>query len=121
MSQIHSFLKTKQKQEAKDQVLEGYEEHHVARLLLSELEALPVDHERWLPKLIVLREAIDHHVKEEEDQIFSDARKYFDRKVLAIMGERFMERKAEMILLGSNGPLAQLGSISRAAFEIFAP
>ena len=48
----------KQAAETREIVLEGFEEHHVIKTLLKELEALPVDTEQWTAKLKVLQENI---------------------------------------------------------------
>jgi hypothetical protein len=51
--------------EAKDIVLEGYQEHHVADLVVNELQHLPPSDERWGAKLTVLKENLEHHIEEE--------------------------------------------------------
>jgi hemerythrin-like domain-containing protein len=87
------------KAQAKDKglVLEAFEEHHSIRALLAELSALPVDHERWLPKLTVLKEAIEHHVEEEEGDLFAQVRKAFGEKELVELGDRFLARKTQLL------------------------
>ena len=79
---------------AKDIVLEGYEEHHVVDLLMSELESLDVTDETWGPKALVMKENIEHHIEEEEGEMFTKARQVFDRDELADLGERMAARKA---------------------------
>ena len=61
--------------ETRDIVLEGFEEHHVIKVLLRELEAMPVDTEQWAAKLKVLKENVEHHVEEEESEMFPKAQK----------------------------------------------
>ena len=60
----------KQAAETREIVLEGFEEHHVVKMLLKELEAVPVDTEQWTAKLKVLQENVEHHVEEEEGEMF---------------------------------------------------
>jgi len=79
---------------AQDIVLEGYEEHHVVDLLMGELEELPVDDEAWGPKALVMKENIEHHIEEEEGDMFKKAREVFDTAELERLGERMAERKA---------------------------
>src|SRR3712207_3202978 len=67
---------------AKDIVLEGYEEHHVVDLLMGELEALDVSDESWGPKALVMKENIEHHIEEEEGEMFKTARSVFDQQEL---------------------------------------
>jgi hemerythrin-like domain-containing protein len=80
---------------AKDIVLEGYEEHHVVDLLMSELEALPVDDETWGAKAVVMKENIEHHIEEEEGEMFKTARSVFDEAELDELGTRMEARKAQ--------------------------
>ena len=78
---------------AKDIVLEGFEEHHVVDLLMSELEALPVEDETWGAKALVMKENIEHHIEEEEGEMFKTARSVFDRAELDDLGRRMEERR----------------------------
>ena len=78
---------------AKDIVLEGFEEHHVVDLLMSELEALPVEDETWGAKAKVMKENIEHHIEEEEGEMFKTARSVFDRAELDDLGRRMEERR----------------------------
>ena len=80
---------------AKDIVLEGYEEHHVVDLLMSELENLPVDDENWGAKAMVMKENIEHHIEEEEGEMFKTARSVFDAQELTDLGARMAARKAQ--------------------------
>jgi len=75
--------------DARDAALEGYEEHHLANLLLKELTSLSKDHERWGAKLTVLKESLEHHIEEEEAAFFSKARKMFTRTELTEFNEEF--------------------------------
>ena len=78
---------------AQDIVLEGYEEHHVVDLLMGELESLDVSDETWGAKAIVMKENIEHHIEEEEGEMFKQASAIFDRQELEDLGARMAERK----------------------------
>ena len=78
---------------AKDIVLEGYEEHHVVDLLMAELEQLDVTDEMWGPKALVMKENIEHHIEEEEGEMFKQARQVFDAQELTDLGARMATRK----------------------------
>ncbi len=78
---------------AKDIVLEGYEEHHVVDLLMAELEALDVSDETWGAKATVMKENVEHHIEEEEGDMFKQARAVFDRQELEDLGARMEKRK----------------------------
>ena len=85
----------KQHPKAKEIVLEGYEEHNVVDTLMSELEALDVDDETWGPKAKVMIENIEHHIEEEEGDMFQKARQVFDRDELEQLGKAMETRKTE--------------------------
>lgn len=54
---------------------EADEEHHVAKILIAELEEMQGDEDHWEAKFTVLAENVRHHIKEEEGEIFPEARK----------------------------------------------
>jgi len=81
----------------RDIVLEGFVEHHVADLIVAELTAEPVTDEEWGAKVKVLRESIEHHIREEEEKMFKGAREVLDRSTLASLGERMEERKEALL------------------------
>ena len=85
----------KQHPKAREIVLEGYEEHGVVDTLMGELEALPVDDETWGPKAKVMIENIEHHIEEEEGEMFQKARQVFDREELEELGRVMEARKQE--------------------------
>jgi len=80
---------------AKDIVLEGFEEHHVVDLLMGELDATPYDDESWGAKAKVMQENIEHHIEEEETEMFPQARKVFDESELTELGAQMTARKQE--------------------------
>jgi hemerythrin-like domain-containing protein len=79
--------------EARDLVLEGYQEHHVADLIVAELQKLSKDDERWGAKLKVLKENLEHHIEEEETQMFPIARAVLDRDELEALGGKMRTMK----------------------------
>ena len=85
----------KQHPRAKEIVLEGYEEHNVVDDLMGELSALPVDDETWGAKAKVMIENIEHHIEEEEGEMFTKARQVLDRDELEDLGKVMAARKAE--------------------------
>jgi iron-sulfur cluster repair protein YtfE (RIC family) len=81
---------------AKELVLEAYEEHNVVDTVMGELEATEVTDERWTAKFTVMKENIEHHIEEEEGEMFKQARSVFDAAELETLGERMAARKAEL-------------------------
>jgi hemerythrin-like domain-containing protein len=84
----------KEHPKAKDLVLEAYEEHHVVDTVMAELEGLDVSDETWGAKATVMKENVEHHIEEEETEMFKQARQVFDRQELEDLGARMAERKA---------------------------
>jgi hemerythrin-like domain-containing protein len=76
-------------------VVEGYQEHHVADLLIQELHDVARDNEVWGAKFKVFKENIEHHIQEEERAMFPAARAVLSAEELQALGARMTEMKAE--------------------------
>jgi hemerythrin superfamily protein len=76
-----------------DDVLESYEEHHMADVLCMELAAMKPSHERFDAKMTVLIESVTHHMDEEEQDWFPKVRAGLGRKKLSEIGARMLELK----------------------------
>jgi iron-sulfur cluster repair protein YtfE (RIC family) len=87
---LKEFAKTR------DIALEAYEEHHVVDSILAELEQTPVDDETWAAKLTVMKENLEHHIEEEEEEMFKQARQVMDEGDLSELGDRMAARKEEL-------------------------
>jgi hemerythrin superfamily protein len=74
-----------------DDVLESYEEHHVADVLVMELAAMKPDAERFTAKTMVLIESVRHHIEEEEKEWFPKVREGLGRKTLQDLGAQMIE------------------------------
>ena len=81
--------------ESRDIVLEGYQEHHVADVLVKELHQLARDNERWGAKFKVLKESLEHHIEEEESHMFPSARQVLTREELQSLGARMRTMKQD--------------------------
>src|SRR6476620_12468845 len=79
--------------ETRDITLEAFEEHKLVKTLLGELESLGMDKEEWTAKFTVLKENIEHHVEEEEGEMFKKARKVLSENELEKLGDRLQEAK----------------------------
>jgi hypothetical protein len=86
----------KEHPDLKDLALEAYEEHHVVDEIMGEILQLPVDDETWIAKFTVMKENLEHHIEEEEGEMFPKARKAFDKDQLDDLGARMERRKAEL-------------------------
>ena len=85
------------KKEIKDESLESQEEHVILNQALLGLSDFPKDNERWMVKFKVFEEILDHHLKEEEDDLFPDAEKVLDKKDLTDLGARFVQLKNQRL------------------------
>ncbi|MCA1557221.1 MAG: hemerythrin domain-containing protein [Acidobacteria bacterium] len=85
----------KNAEETREITLEAIEEHNVIKRLLSELDSMPVDDERWTAKLTVLKENVEHHVEEEEGEMFKDAQKVLTTEQAEELGARMESSKQE--------------------------
>jgi hypothetical protein len=79
----------------KDEVREAYEEHKQVKALLAAIAEISPDDESYSAKIKVLKEDVEHHVKEEEGEMFPDARKYLRGK-LEDLGAQMQARKDEL-------------------------
>jgi hemerythrin-like domain-containing protein len=74
-------------------VLEGIEEHDVVDILMGELDGMDPTEETWGPKAKVMAENVEHHIEEEEGEMFQKARQVFDADELTQLGEKMAARK----------------------------
>jgi hemerythrin superfamily protein len=77
--------------------LEGYEEHHVADVLMREISRLSPSNEKWAAKFTVLKENVGHHVEEEEGEIWAKAREIFDEATAQGLGQAFVAEKEKQL------------------------
>ena len=77
--------------QAREVVLEGFEEHHVADLIVNELHEVATNEEAWGAKFKVLKENIAHHIEEEERVMFRLARGIFSREELRLLAARMLK------------------------------
>jgi DNA-binding FrmR family transcriptional regulator len=80
--------------ETHDLTLEAYEEHKVVKTLLAELSAAKSATDEWQAKAKVLRENVEHHVKEEENELFDKADDALSDEEIESLGDRMAAEKA---------------------------
>jgi len=93
----------KEAKETKDITLEAYEEHNVVKQLLAELDELSKDDETWGAKLKVLKENVEHHVEEEEGEMFPSAREVLSPEQIEELGTRMEASKKEQLKASAAG------------------
>lgn len=105
------YPRLKEFDDFKDTILEAYEEHHVATQLLQEIAELSPQEEQWKAKVTVLKEMIEHHVREEEKELFPKAQKALGKAEAAELGKRIEEAK-------NRRPRAARGTPKAAASQL---
>jgi hemerythrin superfamily protein len=78
-----------------DMVLEALEEHHIAKWTCNELKDMDPGDERFKAKVTVLIESVEHHIEEEESDLFPEVREAMGRKELQELGAQ-MEQAREV-------------------------
>jgi hemerythrin-like domain-containing protein len=91
---FYPALRKAGKQKEKDSVLEAVEEHACVKELIAKIKRINGRAEALEAKVTVLKELVEDHVKEEESQIFDEARKVLGKKLQALGEEmqRFKDR-----------------------------
>jgi hypothetical protein len=82
-------------EELKDLIAEAIEEHNVVDHVIEEIEALPQGDETFEPKMTVMFENVEHHIEEEEGELFPKARKSL--RDLEALAQRMMSHKQELM------------------------
>ncbi|HEX6161954.1 MAG TPA: hemerythrin domain-containing protein [Vicinamibacterales bacterium] len=81
---------------AHDVVMEGFQEHHVADMIVKELHDVATDDEQWGAKFKVLKENVEHHISEEENIMFPAARAALPKEELLALGAKMRALKTEL-------------------------
>jgi hemerythrin-like domain-containing protein len=89
-------VKAKTDKDGKDLVAESIEEHHVVASLIEELKALEPLDERYDAKFTVLMENVEHHIEEEESELFPEAEEVLG-DAIETLGRQMKERKDELM------------------------
>lgn len=77
---------------------EALEEHRAAEdLVLPDLLKTEPDSEQFSGRAKVLKELVEHHIEEEEEELFKQARQLLDKDTLQSLGETMAKRKEEVI------------------------
>ncbi len=81
-------------------VREALEEHLSAKRLIADLMEVGAENENFDAKVKVLREQIEHHIEEEEGELFPKLRKIVGAEELDILGEALEDSWAELMIEG---------------------
>ena len=94
-----AFRDAVKKKEDREMYFEALEEHHVVKLVLPEIKETDPSSEPFAAKAKVLKELVTHHAKEEERDMFPEAKKVLDRDELVELG-RQMDAKKKQLMRG---------------------
>jgi hemerythrin superfamily protein len=90
---FYPAVKKARSEHVKDEVREGYEEHKQIKNLLAEISEITPSDETYNMKVKVLKEDVEHHVKDEEGEMFPDAKKFLGESRLKELAVELEERK----------------------------
>ncbi|WP_319482170.1 hemerythrin domain-containing protein [uncultured Draconibacterium sp.] len=77
--------------------LESKEEHYVLNMLLLDLADFPKDNPRWMIKFKVFVEIVEHHLSEEEEDLFPEAEEHLPASQQKQLGEEFLHLKQQRL------------------------
>jgi hypothetical protein len=83
--------------ETREITLEAYEEHNVVKDLLAELESYGTPDDEWDAKLTVLKENVEHHVEEEEGEMFDKAADVLSQDQIEQLGDQMAAEKQQLM------------------------
>jgi len=110
---FYPAVKKARSEHVKDEVREGYEEHKQIKTLLTQIASIRPTNEGYDMKIKVLKEDVEHHVKDEEGEMFPDAKKFLGERRLRELGAELETRKEQLERQGTGKPAS--GSQARAS------
>ena len=113
-----TFKKVSEKTESEDLFYEATEEHHVVDMVLPALKAAnPKSHE-FEAKAKVLKDLVEHHIQEEEREMFAEARKLLDDEQLRALGDLMQSRKEMLETMWDSPILRPVKKIQSAVHKM---
>jgi hemerythrin-like domain-containing protein len=95
---LYKKMEKSEDEKARSFAFEGTNEHQIVEQQLQQMSrARNKTSEQWTAQLTVLKELVNHHVKEEESTGFSCARKEFEGEQLEKFGEQFRRQKEKLM------------------------
>lgn len=113
-----AFKAITKKTDAEDLFYEAAEEHHVADMVLPALKAANPKSPEFKAKAKVLKDLLEHHIKEEETQMFVVARQLFDEDQLREIGDLMQARRDTIEAMWKNPILRPVKKLQSAAHKL---
>lgn len=104
--------------ESEDLFYEAAEEHHIVDMVLPALKSANSKSKEFKAKASVLRELIEHHIKEEETQMFREAREFFADEQLRELGDMMQARRDTIEAMWDNPLLRPVKKLQSAAHKM---
>jgi hemerythrin-like domain-containing protein len=104
--------------EAEDMFYEAAEEHHVVDMCLPALKAANPKSKEFTAKAKVMKELVEHHIKEEENEMFPEARKRFSEEQLRELGDMMQARKDSVEAMWDNPLLRPVKKLQSVAHKM---
>lgn len=90
------YRELKAHDDLKEYAFEGREEHSLVKKVLREMDRMDHANERWIVKARVLKELVEHHVEEEEQEMFPRARQAIGQERAVELGREFKAAKQKV-------------------------
>ena len=87
--------------QTEDILLESVEEHLQVKRIIADLLEMDAGDEEFQAKVKTLQEDVEHHVEEEETELFPKVEKLFDDEALEAIGSAMEETQAELLREGN--------------------
>lgn len=113
-----AFKAAAEKTDAVDLFYEAAEEHHVVDMILPALKAANPKSREFTAKAKVLKDLIEHHIREEEGQMFPKARQLFNEDELRELGDMMQARKDAIEAMWDNPLLRPVKKLQSAAHKM---
>jgi hemerythrin superfamily protein len=92
----------KSHEETRDMIPESLEEHQEVDQILAEMTSLNPGNDDFMDKLTELRDAVEHHVEEEESEMFPKAEQILGENRLQEMGRQMQQMKQSKVATATN-------------------
>jgi hemerythrin-like domain-containing protein len=112
-----AFLAATKGKDGAELFYEAAEEHHIVDMVLPALKAANPKSNEFGAKAKVLRDLIEHHIKEEETQMFAKARQMFGDEQLRELGDLMQARKDSVEAMWNNPLLRPVKKLQSAAHK----
>jgi hemerythrin superfamily protein len=112
---FYPAIKSARSEHVKDEAREGYEEHKQIKSLLAQIASTTSADETYDMKIKVLMEDVEHHVKDEETEMFPDAKKFLGEKRLMELGAQLEARKQQLEKNPASKPTLDTHSAAHSA------